>query len=143
MASTSTVKSAPRIIVNEHEIFDKVKRIPKAPVTLVFGFSPIGRTNEMVVCNTVKEISDEFGFPTSSAEKWFVDAAMNVVRNGATALMTRLPYDNFQCHEVKYVDFTIEPSIGLKDLATGHMETKTREKDDIGVTILKEMRNLD
>ena len=141
--ATSTDKLAPRIIVNEHDILPGKKKKINQPVTLVFGFAPVGRTCEMVVCNNTKDISTEFGFPVSAPEKYFIDAATRVVQNGATAIMTRLPYDNEQSHTVKYVEYRIEDPISIKDIVTVPQETKTRKKDNNAVTLLKEMHEID
>ena len=141
--ATSTDKLAPRIIVNENEINRKKGKTINPPVTLIFGFAPVGRTCEMVVCNTRTDITREFGFPVSTPEKYFIDSAFRLVDNGATVLMTRLPYDNDQSHKVKYVDYSLEDPISIKDIVTVPQETKTRKKDDRSVTILKEMHELD
>lgn len=141
--ATQTDKLAPRILINEHDIENAKNRTFKHPITLIFGFSPLGRTCEMVMCNNATEIMEEFGFPTTAAEKYFIDAGINVVQNGATALMTRLPYDNEQAHMVKYVTYKLEEPIAMKDIATTPAETKMRGTDDKGVTILKEMNSLD
>ena len=140
--ATSTDKLAPRIIINEHNISpDKVERM-NPPITLIFGFAPVGRTCEMVVCNNVGEITQEFGSPVSAPEKYFIDSARRMVDNGATVLMTRLPYDNDQSHLVKYVDYKVEDPKSIRDIVTVPQETKTRQKDNIAVTMLKEMRDL-
>lgn len=141
--ATDTSKLAPRIIVNEHDIPGKESRIRNKPITLMFGFAPIGRTCEMVVCNSASDVTREFGSPSSAPEKYFIDSALRLVSSGATALMTRLPYDNEQSHTVKYVDFKLEDPISMRDIATVPMETKVREKDDRAVTVLKEMHALD
>jgi hypothetical protein len=138
-----TSKLAPRIIINEHDLPASPANKVNPPVTLMFGFSPRGRTLEMVQCNTQLEILDEFGFPTSAPEKYFIDSALRLVQSGATVLMTRLPYDNEQSHKVKYVDYSIEEPIALKDIMTAPAETLAREKDNNAVTLLKEMNNLD
>ena len=143
MATSSTDKLAPRIIINENEILPPEERIRNHPITLMFGFAPVGRTCEMVACNSAFEIQNEFGFPVSAPEKWFMDAATRVVQNGATVLMTRLPYDNDQSHTVKYVDYKVESPIAMKDIVTVPQETAMRDKDDIAVTILKEMHDID
>ena len=141
--ATSTDKLAPRIIVNEHDISpDKVERM-NPPITLIFGFAPVGRTCEMVVCNTTDKITREFGSPVSAPEKYFIDSARRMVDNGATVLMTRLPYDNDQSHLVKYVDYKVEDPISIRDIVTVPQETRTRQKDNIAVTMLKEMHELD
>ena len=57
--------------------------------------------------------------------------------------MTRLPYDNFQCHNVKFVDYNVQEPLSIKDITTGPQESKARESDDIGVSVLKELRNID
>jgi hypothetical protein len=141
--ATSTDKLAPRIIINEHEKHADAPRRHRPPVTLIFGFAPIGRTCEMVTCNSVSEISQEFGFPMSAPEKYFIDSATRLVQEGATVLMTRLPYDNAQSHTVKYVDYTLENAISLRDLITVPMETRMREKDNNAVTVLKELHDID
>ena len=141
--ATSTDKLAPRIIINENDITDKGKRPINPPVTLIFGFSPSGRTCEMVACNTSEEVLNEFGFPVSAPEKYFIDSALRLIEEGATVLMTRLPYDNDQSHTVKYVDYRLEDAISIADIATVPAETKTRNKDNIAVTILKEMHDID
>lgn len=143
MAGINTDRLAPRIVLNEDELNPTPSGKLVQPVVLSMGFSPIGRTNEMVVCNTVNEIYREFGYPTSAPEKWFVDAGVRVVQNGGTALMTRLPYDNFQCHSVRYVDYRLDDPIAWRDIATGPAETQTRLRDDSGVTVLKEMNAVD
>lgn len=61
--TTDTSKLAPRILVNENDLFQKNTSKRVHPITLVFGFSPVGKTCEMVECNTKKEILREFGFP--------------------------------------------------------------------------------
>ena len=109
----------------------------------MFGFAPVGRTCEMVVCNNANDILTEFGSPESAPEKYFIDSALRLVQSGATALMTRLPYDNDQSHTVKYVDFKVGEAISMRDIATVPMETKARKKDDRAVTVLKEMHSLD
>lgn len=116
--ATQTDKLASRIIVNEHDIPSPESRIRRKPVTLLFGFSPIGRTCEMVVCNTIQEITQEFGQPESAPEKYFIDSAERLVQNNATVLMTRLPYDNDQSHTVKYVDYKVENPISTRDIVT-------------------------
>lgn len=138
-----TDKLAPRILVNENDIESKVAKRLNKPITLMFGFAPIGRTCEMVVCNNANDILTEFGSPESAPEKYFIDSALRLVGTGATALMTRLPYDNDQSHKVKYVDFKVGSPISMRDIATVPMETKTRKTDDRAVTVLKEMHNLD
>ena len=143
MGKIQTDKLAPRIIINENEINDPQTRIMNSPVTLVFGFAPVGKICEMVACNSTNDISNEFGFPETAAEKYFIDSAIRLVENGATVLMTRLPYDNMQSHEVKYVDYKVGEPIAIKDIATGPMESKVRETDDGGIDILKEMNSLD
>lgn len=77
--ATDTSKLAPRIIINEHEIDSPLTKEFKEPVTLLFGFSQRGRTNEMVVCNSTLEISNEFGFPVTAPEKYFIDAGARIV----------------------------------------------------------------
>ena len=104
----STDKLAPRIIINENDIPATEQNERKSPITLIFGFAPVGRLLEMVVWNNSNDISREFGFPSSGPEKYFIDSATRLVETGATAIMTRLPYDNYQCHNVKYVDFKFE-----------------------------------
>ena len=141
--ATQTDKLAPRILVNENDIESKVQKRLNKPITLMFGFAPIGRTCEMVVCNNANDILTEFGSPESAPEKYFIDSALRLVQSGATALMTRLPYDNDQSHTVKYIDFKVGEEISMRDIATVPMETKTRQKDDRAVTVLKEMHSLD
>jgi hypothetical protein len=141
--ATRTDKLAPRILVNENDIESKVRQRLNKPITLMFGFAPVGRTCEMVVCNNANDILTEFGSPTSAPEKYFIDSALRLVETGATALMTRLPYDNEQSHTVKYVDFKVGKAISMMDIATVPMETKTRKEDDRAVTVLKEMHYLD
>lgn len=142
-SNIQTDKLAPRIIINENEINDPQARIMNSPVTLMFGFAPVGRICEMVVCNSTSDVSTEFGFPQTAPEKYFIDSANRLIENGATVLMTRLPYDNMQSHEVKYVDYKVGDPIAIKDIATGPMESRVRETDDGGVDILKEMNALD
>lgn len=141
--ATQTDKLAPRILVNENDIESKTKQRLNKPITLMFGFAPIGRTCEMVVCNNASDVLTEFGSPESAPEKYFIDSALRLVGTGATALMTRLPYDNDQSHTVKYVDFKLGSPISMRDIATVPMETKTRKTDDRAVTVLKEMHSLD
>ena len=57
--------------------------------------------------------------------------------------MTRLPYDNEQSHTVKYVDYKVETPLSTRDIATVVAETNARKKDDMSVTILKEMHDID
>ena len=141
--ATSTDKLAPRILIDEHDISpDKVRRL-NPPITLLFGFAPVGRTCEMVVCNNSFEIQQEFGFPVSAPEKYFIDSARRLVDSGATVLMTRLPYDNDQSHLVKYIDYKLEDPISTRDIVTVPQETSARQRDDVAVTMLKEMRELD
>lgn len=77
--ATSTDKLAPRILVNEHDLVQRKRRQLNPPVTLLFGFSPVGRTCEMVVCNSANDIFSEFGQPSSAAEKYFIDAGLRLV----------------------------------------------------------------
>ena len=143
MATLKTDRLAPRIIINENDILQSSNGRRNPPVTLLFGFAPIGRTCEMVVCNNVVDITNEFGFPISAPEKYFIDSATRIVQEGATALMVRLPYDNAQSHTVKYIDYRIEDPISIKDIATVPAETSMRAKDDVAVTVLKEMHDID
>lgn len=138
-----TDRLAPRIIINENDIPEPNKNIRNSPVTLIFGFAPIGRTMDMVVCNSTSDIYQEFGQPESLPEKYFIDSALRVVQSGATALMTRLPYDNSQCNKFKYVEYQVKDPISMHDLATGPMEDNMRDIDDNGVTILKQLNGID
>ena len=63
--ATSTDKLAPRIIINEHAASSGVggERRWSKPTTLIFGFSPVGRTCEMVACHSEADIINEFGYP--------------------------------------------------------------------------------
>lgn len=54
--ATATNKLAPRILINENDISDTLKKKLNSPITLMFGFAPMGRINEMVVCNTPTEV---------------------------------------------------------------------------------------
>ena len=141
--ATDTSKLAPRIIINEHDITDRRIKRKNAPVTLLFGFAPTGRLLEMVECNNILDIQQEFGSPTSAPEKYFIDAAQKLVEHDTTVLMTRLPYDNDQSHKVKYVDYKLDEPIGISDIVTVPQETKTRKRDDGSVTILKELHGID
>jgi hypothetical protein len=141
--ATSTDKLAPRIIINEHDNVNKRKKKRNHPITLIFGFSPMGRTCEMIECNRTSDIMTEFGTPLSAPEKYFIDAGLRLVEQGSTVLMTRLPYDNEQSHTVKYVDYKLESPIAMKDIITVPQESEMRKKDDDAVTILKEMHNID
>ena len=60
-----TNKLAPRIIINEYAETAGVggQRPWSSPTTLIFGFSPVGKTCEMVVCHSEAEIINEFGYP--------------------------------------------------------------------------------
>ena len=139
----STDKLAPRIVIDEHDVLPRDDSRNVHPISLMFGFAPIGRTCEMVTCRTALDVTREFGQPVSAPEKFFIDSALRIVQTGATVLMTRLPYDNEQSHTVKYVDYTIQPPISIRDIATGPSETMTRQRDDAAVTVLKEMHDLD
>lgn len=74
-----TGRLAPKIIINENEIIDTSKPKPKPPVTLLFGFSPIGRTCELVRCDSVSDVYQEFGYPQSAPEKYFIDSAIRLI----------------------------------------------------------------
>ena len=50
------------------------------PITLMFGFAPVGKTCEMVECNSEADIYGEFGFPVTAPEKYFIDSASRVVQ---------------------------------------------------------------
>lgn len=80
--ATDTSKLAPRIIINEYAESPGVgnQRPWSKPTTLIFGFSPVGRTCEMVVCHSEADIINEFGYPQSHAEKYFIDAGLKVVQ---------------------------------------------------------------
>jgi hypothetical protein len=78
--STDTSKLAPRILVNENDISRTLKQKRKQPITLIFGFSPVGRTCEMVECNNEGDIYTEFGFPRTAPEKYFIDSASRLVQ---------------------------------------------------------------
>ena len=93
--ATRTDKLAPRILINENDIEQKKTRVWKHPTTLIFGFSPIGQTCEMVVCNNAQDITQEFGSPTTAPEKYFIDAGLKVIQNGSTAVIVPLSFGRF------------------------------------------------
>lgn len=77
-----TDKLSPRVIINEYEKTSGLgNQMPwSRPTTLIFGFSPVGKTCEMVVCHSEADIINEFGYPQTHTEKYFIDAGLKVVQ---------------------------------------------------------------
>ena len=141
-----TTSKAPGAYITEHDKSQYgMPRSYPSPVCLMFGYAPQGNVNTPMYMNRIEDIEMQFGIPETSLEKYFYNAAVNVVKAGGTALMNRLPYDNAQCNRIKYVRYAVEKPIHRQYIYADGAESEAayREIDDEGIDMLELMHGLD
>ena len=78
--------------------------------TAIFGWADKGEDYSTQWINSMTTFIDTFGHPTCEAERYFFNAANEVIGRGGVCIATKLPYDN------ESLDSYVEASYKLGDL---------------------------
>ena len=81
--------------------------LPRAPVCLICGFSDKGENYTIQWVNNKTTLLDYYGAPTTEAEKYFYNGAIEVLNRGGICLMSRPPYDNRQLNRYTFTDYEV------------------------------------
>lgn len=75
--------------------------------TLVCGFGDKGENYTTKWINSIQTFEDEYGTPTNEVERYFYNAAYEVLSRGSMLLASKLPYDNDSLDKFAYADFQV------------------------------------
>jgi hypothetical protein len=73
----------------------------------IMGFADKGEDYKIKLVSSTKDLADSYGQPANEAEKYFYNAAIDILAQGGGALMAKLPYDNESKDKFSYVDYSL------------------------------------
>lgn len=79
----------------------------------VAGFADIGEDYAIKSINKITTFKQIYGNPTNEEEKYFYNAASEVLTNGGVLITAKLPYDNISKDKFEYVDYSITPELSI------------------------------
>ena len=82
--------------------------LPGAPTTLVVGFASKGEDYALQWIDSKTTLDDTYGIPTTEFERYFYNAAIEVLNRGGTCIAAKLPYYNQSKDKYNYIDYTVE-----------------------------------
>ena len=74
----------------------------------IMGFADKGDDYTTKYINTMKTFVNNYGYPTNEAERYFYNAAYEVINRGGYLLATKLPYDNESLKKYAYCSYTVD-----------------------------------
>lgn len=82
--------------------------LPGSPNTLHFGFAPKGEDYALQWIDSKTTFEDIYGIPVTEYEKYFYNAAMEVLNKGGTCIAAKLPYDNNSKDQYNFINYTVQ-----------------------------------
>lgn len=87
-----------------------------------------------------------FGSPTNEPERYFYNAASEVIARGGQCIMTKLPYDNLSKDKFTYTDYILDDTLvstgtvvndisSIDEALTSYVTIRNDDKDDIDSTL--------
>lgn len=102
--------NAPGIEVNEIDRSSYEETVDNSTIgtaTLVLGFGDRGDDYTVRWINTLNTFTRTYGNPTNDAEKYFYNAAAEILNGGGTCYAAKLPYYNDSLDNFVYTSYTI------------------------------------
>ena len=103
--------NAPGIEVNEIDRSQYGGNVDNSTVgttTLVLGFGDKGDDYNVKWINTMDTFVNNYGNPTNDAERYFYNAAYEVVNGGGVCYAAKLPYYNDSVGNFVYTSYTVD-----------------------------------
>lgn len=102
--------NAPGIEVNEIDRSSYEETVDNSTIgtaTLVLGFGDKGDDYTVRWINTLNTFTRTYGNPTNDAEKYFYNAAAEILNGGGTCYAAKLPYYNDSMDNFVYTSYSI------------------------------------
>ena len=77
----------------------------------IMGFADKGDDYTTKYINTMKTFVNNYGYPTNEAERYFYNAAYEVINRGGYLLATKLPYDNESLKKYAFCSYTVDEKL--------------------------------
>ncbi len=77
----------------------------------IMGFADKGDDYTTKYINTMKTFVNNYGYPTNEAERYFYNAAYEVINRGGYLLATKLPYDNESLKKYAFCSYTVDENL--------------------------------
>lgn len=106
--------NAPGIQLNEIDrsnVTEKVNNSLVNTITFVCGFGDKGEDYTIEWIDNLNTFVKTYGYPTNEAEKYFYNAANEVLATGGILLTAKLPYDNLSKDSFTYVDYNVSKTL--------------------------------
>lgn len=110
-------------------------------IALVTGFADKGEDYTAKWINSIGTFTSEYGYPKTEPEKYFYNAAAEVLNRGGLLVTAKLPYDNNQKNSYPVVTY----NIGTRQLVKnkGYEDYKYISQLDNALTSFVEIKNSD
>jgi len=105
---------APGIQVNEidRSQYDEYDNsLPNSPDCFILGFADKGEDYAIRKINSVETLNNVYGYPQNEAERYFYNGCTEILNQGASLLVAKLPYDNNANGKYTYVDYKIDQNV--------------------------------
>lgn len=110
--------------------------------TFICGFANKGEDYTTKVINSERMLVDEYGYPTNEPEKYFFNAAAEILTKGGRLLMSKLPYYNSAKDKYTYMTYNVR-SISLSPTIISAMTTVLQNIiSNIGALVTKYSLNI-
>lgn len=139
--------NAPGYEINELDMSQYSRTIDNsfdnAPVCLVLGYGDQGENSVPRWVNTNGTFSDYFGNPSTEEEKYFYNAAIEILKRNGVCIAAKLPYDNNQANKYVATDLSIS-TFESNELSSADDTIKTmlsfrsNSQNDLGINIQSE-----
>ena len=91
----------------------------------LMGFADKGEDYATKYVNTMNTFVNYYGYPTNEAERYFYNAAYEVINRGGYLLTTKLPYDNESLRKYAFCSYTVDSTLrhlsSPYDIATANL----------------------
>ncbi len=79
----------------------------------LMGFADKGDDYTTKYINSMNTFVNNYGYPTNEAERYFYNAAYEVIDRGGFLLATKLPYDNESLRKYAYCSYSVDESLSV------------------------------
>ena len=79
--------------------------------TFLMGFADKGEDYTTKYVNSMKTFVNNYGYPTNEAERYFYNAAYEVINRGGYLLTSKLPYDNESLKKYAFCSYTVDTNL--------------------------------
>lgn len=99
---------APGIQINEIDKSNYSSSIFSGTTVLIPGFTSKGDDYVPIQFSSMDEFIDTYGYPETLAEKYYYNAAKEVLNNGSLLIGAKLPYANNSLNHFAYTSYTVD-----------------------------------